>query len=101
MAEYTQLEMQIVKPGECVIFDGFEQKFSGSEEAILKVAAGIVLNKLKECGLFCGKYDARNGNEHYMFGISTVMEVMANYAGDEEFEGMFMKNMTESEEKCK
>lgn len=97
MAEYTQLEMQIVKPGECVIFDGFEQKFSGHEEAILKVAAGIVLNKLKECELFCGKYDARNGNEHYMFGVSTVMEVIANYAGDEEFINMFLKNMEESD----
>ena len=57
----------------------------------------IVLNKLKECQLFCGKYDARNGNEHYMYGISTVMEVIASYAGDETFEEMFLKNMNESE----
>lgn len=57
----------------------------------------IVLNKLKECQLFCGKYDARNGNEHFMYGISTVMEVIASYAGDETFEEMFLQNMYESE----
>lgn len=59
----------------------------------------IVLNKLKEVNLFCGIYDAKNGNEHYMNGISTVMEVIAHYAGDEQFEDLFMKNMIKSEEK--
>ena len=63
-----------------------------------KEAFQIVLDKLKECELFCGKYDARNGNEHFMYGISTVMEVIAHHAGNEEFENMFLKNMIESEE---
>lgn len=58
-----------------------------------------VLNKLKECEMLCGKYDGEHGNEHYMYGISTVMEVIANLAGDEEFEDMFLKNMIKSEEK--
>ena len=61
----------------------------------------IVLNKLKECELFCGKYDAKNGNEHFMYGISTVMEVIAKYAGDEQFEDIFLNNMVKSEEKYK
>jgi len=45
----------------------------------LTTAAQIVLAKLKECPLLCGKYDARNGREDYMYGISTVMEIIANY----------------------
>lgn len=67
----------------------------------LTTAAQIVLGKLKECPLLCGKYDARNGKEDYMYGISTVMEIIANYAGDEEFEEVFLKNMAESEDKVK
>ena len=99
MAEYIQHEIQKVKVGETVIFDGVDSRFIGNEGAILKVAARIVLNKLKECELLCGKYDAAHGNEHYMYGISTVMEIIANYAGDEEFEEVLIKNMTESENK--
>ena len=48
-----------------------------------KEAFRIVLNKLKECNLFCGFYDAKNGKKDFMDGIYTVMEVIANYAGDE------------------
>ena len=59
----------------------------------------IVLNKLKECNLFCGEYDARNGNPNFMYGILTVMETIAIYAEDEEFESMFLTNMIKSEEK--
>ena len=92
MAEYVQSEIKVVRPGDIVLFEG-------PEEDVLKNATTIVLNKLKECELFCGKYDARNGNEHYMYGISTVMEVIANYAGDEGFEDMFLENMTKSEER--
>lgn len=53
----------------------------------------IVLNKLKECNLFCGFYDARNGSNDFMDGIYTVMEVIAYYAEDEMFSDMFLKNM--------
>ena len=92
MAEYVQSEIKVVKPGDVLLFEN-------PEEDVLKNAATIVLNKLKECEVFCGKYDARNGNKHYMYGISTVMEVIANYAGDEGFEDMFLENMTKSEER--
>lgn len=101
MAEFLQSEIQVVKPGGIVNFDGNYCELDGRKDIILKVAAKIVLDKLKECRLFCGIYDAQNGSEHYMYGISTVMEMIANYAGDEEFEEMFMKNMADSEEKCK
>ena len=67
----------------------------------LKLASQIVLSKLKECPLLCGKYDARNCKKDYMYGISTVMEIIANYAGDEEFGETFLKNMAESEDKVK
>lgn len=92
MAEYVQSEIKVVKPGDILLFEN-------PEEDVLKNAATIVLNKLKECEVFFGKYDARNGNKHYMYGVSTVMEIIANYAGDEEFEDMFLKNMTKSEER--
>jgi len=59
-----------------------------------------VLEELKEIQLFRGIYDAKNGNEHYMYGISTVMEVIANKANDEEFENEFLHNMELSEERA-
>ena len=36
----------------------------------------IVFNDMMNsgCGLLVGKYDAKNGNEKYMFGVDTVME---------------------------
>lgn len=95
---YIRSEPTVIKHGD-VIFDGTSCVFCGLSEDILRVSAQIVLDKLKEIDLFCGKYDAKNGGEHYMYGISTVMEVIANYAGDEEFEDMFLKNMIDSEEK--
>lgn len=66
---------------------------SFDDNDLLKISAQIILDKLKECPLFCGHYDHENGNEHFMYGVSTVMEVIAHYAGDEEFEDMFLKNM--------
>ena len=64
-----------------------------------KEAFQIVLNKLKEYRLFCGIYDAINGDEHFMYGVSTVMEAIANYAGDEQFKQMFIENMVRSNNK--
>ena len=64
-----------------------------------KEAFQIVLNKLKECNMFSGIYDAKNGNEHFMYGLATVMEVIAYYAGDEEHADIFLRNMIESEGK--
>ena len=64
-----------------------------------KEAFQIVLNKLKECNLFYGFYDARNGKKDFMDGIYTVMEVIAHYAEDEMFAEMFLKNMMISQVK--
>lgn len=61
-----------------------------------------VVDGMTECGLFCGRYDAKNGNEHFMYGVSTVMEYLAYLVSDEygdEFSDAFTKNMIKSEKK--
>ena len=61
-----------------------------------------VVDGMTECGLFCGRYDAKNGNEHFMYGVSTVMEYLAYLVSDEcgdEFSDTFTKNMIKSEKK--
>lgn len=63
-----------------------------------------IFNELCKCELFIGKYDAKHGNEHFMYGISTVMECLANMISNEmydAFNDMFTKNMIESEKKVR
>ena len=57
----------------------------------------IVLEDMKKCDLLCGKYDAKNGNEHFMCDVSLVMEWIATRAGDEEFCKKFDENLIGSE----
>ena len=60
-----------------------------------------VVEQMSECGLFCGRYDAKNGSKKFMYGINTVMEYLA-YLVSEEFgeqiDSEFLKNMKKSEE---
>ena len=70
----------------------------------VKDAYKIVFNDIinSECDLLVGKYDAKNGNKNFMYGISTVMEWIAYRASEkqgEEFSTMFLDNMIESQEK--
>lgn len=61
-----------------------------------------IFNKMRDCGLFFGKYDARNGKKEFMYGINTVMEYLAYEVSEEfyeEFSNEFLKNMQESEKK--
>lgn len=51
----------------------------------LKQAYQMVFNDLCKCRMFLGFYDAINGNPHYMHGIETVMEVIANRAYNDDF----------------
>ena len=53
----------------------------------------------KEIGLFTGKYDALNGSEEFMYGVSSVMNYIAYKAGHEDFEDTFVANMIKSKEK--
>lgn len=75
--------------------------YVGNCEDLKKLAYSIVFDDLKECGLFCGKYDAKNGNKSFMYGVSTVMESIAYNICDEvgdDFSKTFIKNMVESQE---
>ncbi len=63
-------------------------------------AYSIVFDELCKCPLFCGSYDARNGKEDYMYGISAVMENIAYGVSEEchdRFEERFLQNMTRCE----
>lgn len=56
------------------------------------------------CSIFTGNYDAKNGNEKYMFGISTVMEWIAYKVNEEtgnDFSDLFTKNLIKSIDKAK
>ena len=56
-----------------------------------------VYEELVNIPLFCGTYDAKNGSEEFMHGVSTVMESIAMKAGkQEEFDEMFLKNILKS-----
>lgn len=70
----------------------------------LEDAYKTVFKDMKENGpdLFFGCYDAVNGSELFMFGVSTVMEFIAYKVGEEtysEFEDEFLANMEKSEKK--
>ena len=54
------------------------------DERKLASACRIVLDMLKECDMFCGIYDAKNGDDHFMHGIMTVMENIAYCISEEE-----------------
>lgn len=66
-----------------------------------KLAFEIVLSKLKENSMLCGNYNATNGSSQFMYGICTVMEIIAYNidadAGDE-MSKLFMDNMARSKE---
>lgn len=51
----------------------------------LKQAYQMVFNDLRECRMFQGHYDAVNGSPHFMYGIETVMEVIAYRAYGDDF----------------
>ena len=66
----------------------------------------IVFNDMMNsgCGLLVGKYDAKNGNEKYMFGVDTVMEWIAYKVSEvqgDNFSELFTKNMVESQKKAR
>lgn len=65
-----------------------------------KTAFAIVLEELINIKMFCGIYDAKHGNPHFMYGIQTVMENIA-YSIDErvgdKFSDDFLNNMIKSE----
>lgn len=100
----SRIELKLSKPIYTVNFDidAHDVKFIDLEKA---EAFKIVLEELKKCSLFCGEYDAKNGNEHFMYGIQTVMESIAARADDTDamlnnFTDEFLHNMIVSEKKA-
>ena len=70
---------------------------------IKRLAFRITLAELKKISLFCGKYDAKNGNEHFMNGVWTVVEYIAYGASErcgDELNQLFLDNLISSEEKA-
>lgn len=66
----------------------------------------IVFNDMMNsgCGLLVGRYDAKNGDEKFMHGISTVMEWIAYKTSEkqgEDFSLMFTENMIECQKKAR
>lgn len=62
----------------------------------------IVYNELIKNPMLQGNYDAKNGNEHFMYGICTVMEVIANNVSEEkydEYSTLWVNNMAKSNER--
>lgn len=62
----------------------------------------FVLQKLCECPLFIGTYDAKHGNEMFMHGVASVMENIACKISDEtygSFQNLFFENMEKSKKK--
>ena len=45
------------------------RKLNTNEREMLK---GII-EEMREIGIFNGRYDAKNGKEDFMYGVSTVM----------------------------
>ncbi len=70
---------------------------------IEKRALGKAFMNLCECGLFVGKYDAKNGNEHFMYGVNTVMESLAYMISEkvgDTYNETFFKNLVNSRKKA-
>ena len=65
-----------------------------------KEAYLTVYEDLIKCPLYVGIYDATNGNEHFIYGISSIMDYISMKAGKlDEYEKLWTKNMKESEER--
>lgn len=63
----------------------------------------IVLNKLKEYPLFCGRYNAVRGSDDFMSGIFIVMDYVSYYVSEEvriAFEREFDDNVVESKRRA-
>ena len=69
----------------------------------LKNAYKLVYDDMvKSSGLFVGKFDAKNGNKEFMYGIGTVMEFIALSAGEQtydDFEKIWFENFEKSLDK--
>lgn len=62
-----------------------------------------IIEEMREICIFEGRYNARNGKEDFMYGVSTVMECLAYMVSDEygdSFSDTFVKNLIISEQEA-
>ena len=70
-------------------------ELTDNEREVLKK----IIEKMRECGLFVGKFDAKNGDLHFMYGIETVMAYLTSLISEEycdEYQKEFMDNFERS-----
>ena len=70
-------------------------ELTDNEREVLKK----IVENMRECGLFVGRFDAKNGNINFMYGIETVMEYLANLISEEycdEYQKEFINNFERS-----
>ena len=76
------------------------KELNTNEKEMLK---GII-EEMRECNMFNGIYNAKNGSTQFMYGISIVMECLAYRVSDEygdSFSDTFVNNLIASEQKVK
>ena len=71
------------------------------KDAYMEVLKDIISNGPE---MFVGKYDAKNGQPEFMYGISTLMEWIAYRTADDDairfVDEEFIKNMIKSQKKA-
>ena len=70
-------------------------ELTDNEREVLKK----IIEEMRKCGLFAGKFDAKNGNVNFMYGIETVMEYLTMLISDkyhDEYEKEFINNFERS-----
>lgn len=82
-----------------------KQEYEKEYEKVMKTAYQLVYDDmvLKGPKLFRGHYDAKQGNNSFMYGICTVMEFIADKVSPEvydKFSKEFVTNMNKSEERA-
>ena len=73
------------------------KELNTNEKEVLK---GII-EEMRECKMFNGIYNAKNGSAQFMYGIEAVMECLAYMVSDEygdSFSDTFTKNLIFSEQ---
>lgn len=83
----------------------YEKALKATYEKNLKIAYQLVYDDMVSKGpdLFKGCYDAKHGNNSFMYGICTVMEFITDKVSPEvydKFSTDFVTNMNKSEERA-
>ena len=83
----------------------YEKALKATYEKNLKIAYQLVYDDMVSKGpkLFKGHYDAKHGNNSFMYGICTVMEFIADKVSPEAYDKFstdFITNMNKSEKRA-